>query len=56
MADPVGGNARSGSADDSQVESSVAVAEAAAVFSGDDIEPLVQAIFDAPVIAIDGPH
>jgi hypothetical protein len=46
------GDAHDGSADDREVEGGVAVPDAAAIFSGDDIQPLMQAVFDAPIVPV----
>ena len=54
--DPVHGHADNGPADNSQVEGGVAVAHAAAVFSSDDVQPLVKAVFNAPILSIGDKH
>ena len=53
---PVDGQAHDGSSDHSQIQSGMAVADAAAVFTGNDVQPLVQTIFDAPVVTIRTEH
>lgn len=56
MADPVHGQADRSAADDRQIERRIPVAHPAAVFTGDDVQTLVQSVFDAPVVAIGSEH
>jgi len=51
-ADPVDRNANDRTANDRQIHHRVAMAHSAAVLSGDDVQPQMQARFDAPVLAI----
>lgn len=56
MADPVHSHADHRATDDRQIERRIPVAHAAAVFTGDDVQALVQSVFDAPVVAIGSEH
>jgi hypothetical protein len=55
MTDPVHGHADDGASDHSEIERRV-TAHTAAVFSGNAIQPLMQAALNAPIIAIRGEH
>ncbi|MCU0784928.1 MAG: hypothetical protein MUF81_12975, partial [Verrucomicrobia bacterium] len=55
-ADPMHGHADYRPADGGQVERRVAVAHTAAVFSGNDVQALVQAVFNSPILAIGLEH
>ena len=50
------GDADDGPADDRQIQGRIPMAHPTAVFSSNDVEPLVQAIFNAPVVAIRTEH
>ena len=54
--DPMYGHADDRPADDGQVERRVAVTHPAAVFSGNDVQSLMQPVFDAPILAIGLDH
>jgi len=56
FSDPADGRADDRASDHGQVEGRGAVAHAAAVFPGDDIQAQVQARFDAPVAAVGCQH
>lgn len=43
-------------ANDGQIQRRISMAHTAAVFSGDDVQALVQSVFDAPVVAIPTEH
>ena len=55
MADPAHGHTHDGPSDHRQIERRV-TSHPAAIFSGNDVQPLVQAVFNAPVFAIGIEH
>lgn len=56
VTDPADGGTDNRAADDREIGRGLGVAHAAAVFSGDDVQALVQAVFDAPVFAVGLQH
>ena len=56
MANPAHRHAHYCAPDDCQVQCRFGILHAAAVFSGDDVQPLVEAIFNAPVLTIRTEH
>lgn len=56
FSNPVNGHANHRPADHRQVERAGAMADAAAVFSGDHVQPQVQARFDGPMPAVSLEH
>jgi hypothetical protein len=56
MADPAHGDTDDRAANDGQVKRGGAVLDAAAVFSSNNVQSLVEAVFDAPIVAIRAEH